>query len=62
MSKHIADQPRPHGGIRMREFARQERMAATHPAIETLRKSPKTRTEQGRKIAEYLRIDRGRET
>lgn len=59
MSKHISDQPREQGNARLREFTRQEREAGTHPAIATLRSRPKDRDGDGRKTAEYARIERG---
>lgn len=45
----------------LREFTRQEREAGTHPAITELHARPKTRTAENRKMAEFLRIERGRE-
>ena len=62
MGKHISDQPRSQGQTRLREFTRQEREAGTHPAIEALRSRPQSRDGDGRKTAEYLRIDRGQRT
>lgn len=58
MTKHISDQPRYQGNQRLAEFTRQEREEGLHPAVEALRTRPKTRSETGRKTAEYLRIER----
>ena len=59
MTKHISDQQRTRTGTRLREYTRQEREAAIHPAIAALHARPKTRGDENRKAAEYLRIDRG---
>lgn len=58
MTKHISDQPRSQQGIRLREFARQERESGTHPAIEALRSRPQMRGDENRKATEFLRIER----
>lgn len=62
MTKHISDQPRQHGGQRLREFTRQERLVGTHPVIAKLRSRPQMRGDENRKTAEFLRIERGRLT
>ena len=49
MGKHISDQPRSQGQTRLREFTRQERESAVHPAIEALRHRPQMREGDGRK-------------
>ena len=59
MGRHISDHPRSQAQLRLREFTRQERESGLHPAIEALRTRPQTRDGDGRKTAEYLRIDRG---
>ena len=59
MSKHISDQPRDHGAARLREYTRQEREAGVHPAVTALHSRPKDRSEDGRKTAEFVRIERG---
>ncbi|MBU3031034.1 hypothetical protein [Paracoccus marinaquae] len=59
MSKHISDQPRSHGAARLREFTKKERETGLHPAVAALRSRPKTRDGDGRKTAEYVRIERG---
>lgn len=59
MTKHISDQPRTQHGARLREFTRQERESGTHPAVAILRARPKSRGEDNRKTAEFLRIERG---
>lgn len=59
--KHVSDQPRSHGGARLREFARKERLSGVHPAVSVLRSRPKSRSDLNRKAAEYLQIERGRE-
>lgn len=59
MSKHLSDQPRTHDGARLREYTRQERESGTHPSIAALRSRPKDRDRDGRKVAEYARIERG---
>lgn len=48
------------GATRLREFARQEREAGIHPAIEALHRRPVTRGDDNRKAVEYARIERGR--
>lgn len=60
MTKHISDQPRSHRGLRLREYTRQERESGIHPAIAALRSRPQKRDSASRKIAEYMRIERGR--
>lgn len=62
MGKHISDQTRSQGQTRLREFTRQERESGVHPAIEALRHRPQMREGDGRKTAEFLRIDRGLRT
>lgn len=60
MTRPISDKPEDRGTSRLREFTRQEREAGTHPAIETLRTRPQTRSEENRRAVEYARIERGR--
>ncbi|MFV0384314.1 hypothetical protein [Paracoccus sp. (in: a-proteobacteria)] len=60
MTKHVSDQPRSHSEARLREFTRQERESGVHPAIDTLRSRPKDRSADGRKTAEFARIERGK--
>ncbi|MFV0302223.1 MAG: hypothetical protein ACK5IP_15360 [Paracoccus sp. (in: a-proteobacteria)] len=59
MSKHVSDQPRKQGAARLREYTRQERESGTHPAVTALHSRPKDRSGEGRKTAEYARIERG---
>ncbi|SNT68633.1 hypothetical protein [Paracoccus seriniphilus] len=59
MTKHISDQPRHHGGQRLREYTRRERFSGLHPVVAKLRSRPKSRGDEGRRTAEYLRIERG---
>ncbi|WP_410218907.1 hypothetical protein [Paracoccus sp. (in: a-proteobacteria)] len=60
MSKHLADQPRTRGMSRLAAFLQHERADGLHKAVRSLHARPQSRTEAGRKIAEYLRIARGR--
>ncbi|KGJ04334.1 hypothetical protein SAMN04487972_11370 [Paracoccus halophilus] len=60
MAKHISDRPRSQAHLRLREFTRHERESAVHPAVLALRNRPKLRSQDSRKAAEFLRIDRGR--
>ncbi|TRW99327.1 hypothetical protein FNJ84_01245 [Paracoccus sp. M683] len=62
MTKHVGDQPRDHGTARLREYTRQERESGTHPAVAALHSRPKDRSGDGRKTAEYARIERGHTT
>lgn len=62
MSRHISDRPHSNSGARLREFTRQERESGVHPAIQVLRTRAQARSEENRKAAEYVRIDRGRLT
>lgn len=59
MTKHISDRPRENGNARLREYTRQEREAGTHPSVAALSSRPRDRDGDGRKTAEYARIDRG---
>lgn len=59
MTKHISDQPRSQGNARLREYTRQEREAVPHPTVMALHSRPKDRSGDGRKTAEYARIERG---
>lgn len=59
MSKHVSDQPRDHGVARLREYTKQEREAGVHPSVTALHSRPKDRSTDGRKTAEYVRIERG---
>ena len=60
MDERISDQARQSdGGVRLREYTRQERRSGMHPAIAALRSRPKVRGEENRKAAEFLRIERG---
>lgn len=62
MTRHISDQSRGPSVARLREYTRQEREDAPHPAIQLLHRQPKMRGEGNRKMAEYARIERGRAT
>lgn len=62
MSKHVTDQPRDTGNVRLREYTRQERESGQHPAVTALHSRPKDREGENRKTAEYARIERGRTT
>lgn len=59
----MSDRPSSHESdtihARLREFTRQERESGTHPAINELRARPKERSAENRKMAEFLRIERG---
>ncbi|MDT1060708.1 hypothetical protein RM190_02495 [Paracoccus sp. CPCC 101403] len=60
MTRHIADRQHETGAGRIRNFTRQDREATIHPAIQRLL----TRRKQedaggGRRMAEFLRIERG---
>ena len=60
MTRHLADHTRDSGTSRTRNFTRQDRESATHPAIEALRMRPRGRDESGnRRAAEFARIERG---
>ena len=60
MSKSDFEAP-PGNSSRLREYIRQERESGVHPSVMALRSRPKDRSEDGRKIAEYARIERGYE-
>jgi len=63
MSRHLADKRAPTDGGRVKAFIDVERRQATegaHPALEQLARREQTRGD-GRRVQEYLRIERGHE-
>ncbi len=60
--KHIADKIHDTGAGRVQNFTRQERESGLHPAIAQLHARPHGRDEKSdRRIAEFTRIERGRQ-
>ncbi|MDM7255825.1 MAG: hypothetical protein P3W90_003940 [Paracoccus sp. (in: a-proteobacteria)] len=62
MSRYIADQHHATGQGRLRNFTRTERESGVHPAILKLNQRPAPPDEKSRRMAEFLRIARGRLT
>lgn len=63
MTRHIIDHSAPQaGGPRVKAYLEIDRRKGVHPAVKALSKRPATRSEASRKITEYTRIERGRET
>ncbi|MBC9246503.1 hypothetical protein H4P12_07210 [Paracoccus sp. 11-3] len=60
MSKRDFEEPLG-SSARLREFVRQERESGVHPSVMALRSRPKDRSEDGRKVSEFARIERGHE-
>lgn len=56
-----AEKPKQAGSDRTRAYLEHDRQEGTHPAIESLRRRPHTRDDEGRRAAEYARIERGHE-
>lgn len=60
MTKILTDHERSAGSGRLRAYVAQDREAGVHPAIQALHRRPHMRdAEDGRKTAEYARIERG---
>ncbi|HWL57818.1 MAG TPA: hypothetical protein VNQ78_14235 [Paracoccus sp. (in: a-proteobacteria)] len=63
MTRHIADKQHETGAGRVQNFTRQERESGTHPAVVSLLARPRKVDDQGgRRISEFVRIERGRLT
>lgn len=60
MTRHIADQHHTTGKGRVENFTRAEREQGIHPAIIELNRRPVVRDKKSRRMAEFLRIERGR--
>ncbi|MDB5663593.1 hypothetical protein [Cypionkella sp.] len=58
MTKHIADRREPSNGARLQHFLRLAREASP-AAPRQLHQRPQTRSEDNRRMQEYLRIERG---
>lgn len=50
------------GNSRAAHYLAPEHREGPHPAVNALSQRPATRSENGRKVSEYTRIERGRET
>ncbi|NHF73043.1 hypothetical protein [Paracoccus xiamenensis] len=62
MTKTLTDHERSTGSGRLRAYVAHDRESGVHPAIEALHRRPHARDgDDGRKTAEYARIERGRE-
>lgn len=62
MSRHVMDhETRRSEGTRVRIYLEMDRRNGLHPAIRALSQRAPTRGDQGRKLREYARIERGRE-
>ncbi|MTH76771.1 hypothetical protein [Paracoccus aestuariivivens] len=60
MTKHIADKSHETGSGRIRNFTQQEREQGMHPSVAMLHARPtRTDVQDGRRVAEFMRIDRG---
>lgn len=59
MTRHLADQNRKHDGGRIRNFLKIDREGG-QKIWDHLRKQPKHHGAQGRRMVEFLRIDRDR--
>ena len=63
MTRHITDHSEPQAeGTRVKTYLDIDRKKGLHPAVQALSKRPATRGEASRKIREYTRIERGRDT
>ncbi|MFN0115369.1 MAG: hypothetical protein ACKVPY_11900 [Paracoccaceae bacterium] len=63
MTRHIADRQAAGGAGSLARFAeveRREGAEGAHPAVKAVQVRPATR-EGGRRVAEFVRIERGRE-
>jgi hypothetical protein len=60
MSKHLADHRAPSAGGRVKHFLRLTREASS--IWHRLWQRPRTEPTEGRRVAEFVRIDRGRRT
>lgn len=61
MSRHLADHRKPSQGGRMKHFLQIARGAASGEIWHKLWQRPAERGESNRRVAEYVRIDKGRE-
>ncbi|MFC7702739.1 hypothetical protein ACFQXB_00840 [Plastorhodobacter daqingensis] len=60
MSRHVIDKtPRENSGARLRSFLAIARESGQHPAIRALSQRPAERAAPGRRVKEFLRIERG---
>ncbi|MCU0911344.1 MAG: hypothetical protein MUE98_08365 [Rhodobacteraceae bacterium] len=62
MTKHAADKPHtPQRGGRLKRYTEIEREeGGPRPQTTELQKRPRERSDDGRRAAEYVRIDKGR--
>ncbi|MFD1913543.1 hypothetical protein [Halodurantibacterium flavum] len=61
MTRHIIDKtPRNNTGTRLRSFLAIAREDGQHPATQKLIRRPADRSAAGRRLREFLRIERGR--
>lgn len=61
MTRHIADRRMPTSGDKTRAFLEIARKQSPHPAVTALARQPRA-ARKGEKMAQFLRIDRGRTT
>lgn len=60
MTRILTDHERSNGSGRLRAYLTHDRETGVHPAIQALHRRPHTRDgDDGRKAAEYARIERG---
>lgn len=60
MGRHIIDRATPRAeGTRVKTYLDMDRKSGLHPAIRILSQRPATRGDEGRKLREFARIERG---
>ncbi len=65
MSRHIADQRAVTDGGRVKNFLTLDRTHGgeeNHPAVQNLSRRAHSRADENRRMVEFMRIERGRET